>query len=89
MDVIWSTTAKENIGAIKNEVLRQFGERVTIEFLTKLLSAVDVISLYPEIGKRFRENMRVFVVVKHISIYYRISDQIEIVMLRDNRRMLI
>ena len=87
MKVVWSTVAKENIDALKSYLLENFGEKATIEFLTKLLSAVEIISQYPEIGKRIGKNKRAFVVVRQISVYYRIEEHIEIIMLWDNRQM--
>ena len=87
MKVVWSTVAKENIDALKSCLLENFGEKATIEFLTKLLSAVEIISQYPEIGKRIGKNKRAFVVVRQISVYYRIEEHIEIIMLWDNRQM--
>ena len=87
MKVVWSAVAKENIDALKSYLLENFGEKATIEFLTKLLSAVEIISQYPEIGKRIGKNKRAFVVVRQISVYYRIEEHIEIIMLWDNRQM--
>lgn len=87
MRVVWSTVAKENINSLKSYLLENFGEKATIEFLTKLLSVIEIISQYPEIGKRVEKNTRAFVVVRQISIYYRIEKDIEIIMLWDNRKM--
>jgi len=87
MKVVWSAVAKENIETLRSYLLENYGDKATIEFLTKLLSAVEVISKYPEIGKQIGKNKRAFVVVRQISIYYRIKQRIEIIMLWDNRKM--
>lgn len=87
MEVVWSQVAKENIGTLKKYLLERYGKKVTAECLTKLLSAVDIIAHHPEIGKRFGTDRRAFVVAKQISIHYRVTSRIEIIMLWDNRQM--
>jgi hypothetical protein len=46
-----------------------------------------MIAQYPEIGKRIGTDRRAFVVAKQISIHYRVTSRIEIIVLWDNRQM--
>ncbi len=87
MEVVWSRVAKENIGTLIKYLMEHYGRKVTAECLTKLLSAVNTIAQHPEIGKRIGTDRRAFVVAKQISIHYRVTSRIEIIMLWDNRQM--
>ena len=87
MDVVWSPLSLRRFEKIENYLKINFGEKSANEFAYKLLSTVDLIRQNKEIGKKIRNDIRVFVVVRQISIHYRISTCIEILTLWDNRQM--
>lgn len=86
LDVIWTKIAEKKLEEINKYLLDNFGQKTVDEFQVKLISSADLISQNTEIGKRVREDLRVFLVVKQISIVYTVSSEIEILTLWDNRQ---
>lgn len=86
LDVIWTKIAEKKLEEINKYLLDNFGQKTVDEFQVKLISSADLISQNNEIGKRVREDFRVFLVVKQISIVYTVSSEIEILTLWDNRQ---
>lgn len=87
MDVVWSPLSLRRFEEIENYLKINFGEKSANEFTYKLLSTVDLIHQNTEVGKKITNDIRAFVVVRQISIHYRISTCIEILTLWDNRQM--
>ena len=86
LNVIWTKIAEKKLEEINKYLLDNFGQKTVDEFQVKLISSADLISQNNEIGKRVREDLRVFLVVKQISIVYTVSSEIEILTLWDNRQ---
>ena len=86
MNVIWTKIAEKKLEEINKYLLDNFGQKTVDEFQVKLISSADLISQNNEIGKRVREDLRVFLVVKQISIVYTVSSEIQILTLWDNRQ---
>ena len=86
LNVIWTKIAEKKLEEINKYLLDNFGQKTVDEFQVKLISSVDLISQNNEIGKRVREDLRVFLVVKQISIVYTVSSEIQILTLWDNRQ---
>ena len=87
MDDVWSPLSLRRFEEIENYLKINFGEKSANEFAYKLLSTVDLIRQNTEVGKKITNDIRTFVVVRQISIHYRISMCIEILTLWDNRQM--
>ena len=86
LNVIWTKIAEKKLEEINKYLLDNFGQKTVDEFQVKLISSADLISQNNEIGKRVREDLRVFLVVKQISIVYTVSSEIQILTLWDNRQ---
>lgn len=86
LNVIWTKIAEKKLEEINKYLLDSFGQKTVDEFQVKLISSADLISQNNEIGKRVREDLRVFLVVKQISIVYTVSSEIQILTLWDNRQ---
>ena len=86
LNVIWTKIAEKKLKEINKYLLDNFGQKTVDEFQVKLISSVDLISQNNEIGKLVREDLRVFLVVKQISIVYTVSSEIQILTLWDNRQ---
>ncbi len=80
---------RANIKLDKNiqYLVREWGESIAINFVRKFDSLIDTLSSSPEIGKVENNNLRSFVLVKQVTIFYRVtSKQIIIVNLFFNRQ---
>lgn len=65
------------------------GEKSKILFIKKTFDFLDILELYPEIGKieKAQLNIRGFVLIKQISIFYQIKEsKIILLNFHDNRK---
>ncbi|MCK5907168.1 MAG: type II toxin-antitoxin system RelE/ParE family toxin [Flavobacteriales bacterium] len=68
-------------------LVSEWGESVAIKFVRKFDDLIGTLSSSPEIGKIEKNNLRSFVLIKQVTIFYRVtSKQIIIVNLFFNRQ---
>ncbi|MBX9852848.1 MAG: type II toxin-antitoxin system RelE/ParE family toxin [Cytophagaceae bacterium] len=87
--IFWSKKALNNFDKILEYLEKEFGETVTRAFAVKVHSFVDNLQDFPELGvlQNSEKQIRGFVIVKQVTIFYRIfDDHIRILNLFDNRQ---
>ncbi len=88
MKVIWSPEAKESFNANMDYLLKEWGDQVTSDFLDRVDEVILKIQSNPLSYPVFAKDAQVHrcVVVKQISLYYRIvsSQQIDLVTFWNN-----
>jgi plasmid stabilization system protein ParE len=87
MNIVWSPLSLKKFEAIRTYLMVRFGQNTAEEFSLKLLSAIDLIAQNPQLGKKIDKTIRALVVVKQISIHYKVTSEIHILTLWDNRQM--
>lgn len=87
MIIIWSPLSVIQFKEIENYLKINFGSNSASEFSFKLLKAIHLIAQNPYIGKKIHDEVRALVIVKQITMHYRISTHIKILTLWDNRQM--
>lgn len=78
MKVIWTPEAKESFNANLDHLLKDWGNQVTSDFLNRVDEVVWRIQSNPLSYPAFVKDVRRCVVVKQISLYYRIVSQEQI-----------
>jgi plasmid stabilization system protein ParE len=89
LDIFWSKRADEKFDRILEYLTAEFGERVTSAFVKKVYDFLDILVEFPEIGllENLERNIRGFVIVRQITVFYIISGE-RIILLNffDNRQ---
>jgi plasmid stabilization system protein ParE len=91
MEVILSPNAENKLEEITKYLLSEWGNKVKIDFLSKLTSKIDQISLQPESCPKSKELGGIYkcVVTKQNTFYYRINSQkniLEVIIIFDTRQ---
>jgi len=83
MRVIWTTEASEALNSNLDYLIAEWGAQVASEFLDRVDEVVDVIKSNPEIYPLINKNeqIRRCVVVKQITLYFRVVSTEEIYLL--------
>ena len=85
--VIFSETAIKNLKEIKFYLISKWSERVYLNFKTKLIANIDLISKNPEAFPKSDTTIYKCVLIKQITIFYRFnSTEIQILSLFDTRQ---
>ncbi len=89
--VKWSERSKDDLIQIIDYLIDNWGRNSAKKFKKTVLQTIDLISKIPTIYPltEYRENVRRWVVVKQVSVYYQINEdakEIYIVRFYDNRR---
>lgn len=87
--IIWTPRAEANFNTILSYLEQRWDNQVILNFFDKVENILTIISdqpeLFPEINEQ--ERIRKCVIVKQISLYYKIKqDQIDLIAFWDNRQ---
>ena len=89
LKILWTKRADIKFDKILEYLNSEWGERVTITFVKKVYDFLDILVEFPEIGtiENSERNIRGFVIVKQITIFYKVSGN-KIILLNffDNRQ---
>jgi plasmid stabilization system protein ParE len=91
LEIFWSKRADNKFDKILEYLNSEWGERVTSAFVKKVYDFLDILVEFPEIGtlENTKRNIRGFVIVKQITIFYKLSgDNIILLNFFDNRQNL-
>ena len=88
LTIHWSKRADKNFDKIIKFINEEWGESVTRVFVRKVYDFLDILQEFPEIGtiENRKSNIRGFVIVKQLTLFYKIN-QNKIILLNffDNR----
>ena len=89
LEIYWSKRADKKFDNILEYLQEEWGEKVTGAFVKKVYDFLDVLVDFPEIGtmENKQRNIRGFVIVKQITLFYKIKNH-KIILLNffDNRQ---
>ena len=88
LKIYWSKKADKKFDNILNYLVENWGEKVTSNFVKKVFDFLDILIQFPEIGtvELEEKNIRGFIIVKQITIFYTIrNDKIILLDFFDNR----
>jgi plasmid stabilization system protein ParE len=89
LEIFWSKRADNKFDRILDHISSEWGERVTSAFVKKVYDFLDILVEFPEIGtlENVEKDIRGFVIVKQITIFYKVSGN-KIILLNffDNRQ---
>ena len=87
--IFWSKRADKKFDNILDYLTTEWGEKVTSAFVKKVYDFLDILIEFPEIGsvENVERGIRGFVIVKQITIFYKVSGN-KIILLNffDNRK---
>ena len=72
--VIWNKTASRQLDELLTYLHEEVSERAASRFLEKLYDRLDMLTRYPEAGRKSqkRKTVRFYRIDKHRQLYYRI-----------------
>jgi len=89
LKIYWSKKAADRFEEITSYLLEEWGEKSTGIFIKKVFHLMEILGYFPEIGsiENKKLNIRGFIVVKQITLFYKITDK-KIILLNfyDNRQ---
>ena len=76
LELFWSKRADRKFDKIIEYLEIEWGEKVSRAFVKKVYDFLDILVEFPEIGgfENSERNIRGFVIVKQLTIFYKISD---------------
>jgi len=76
LKIYWSIRADKNFDKLTDYLTEKWGEKVTVAFVKKVYEFLDILVELPEVGKieNKERNIRGFVIVKQITIFYKIKN---------------
>jgi len=82
IEIVWTKRASNKFNKICDYLFAEFGSNVTKAFMRKTFDFLDALEFFPEIGalQNKQKEIRGFVIVKHITVFYRIKND-EIILL--------
>ena len=89
LEIYWSKNANKSFDSIITHLENNWGEQVVSLFVKKVFEFLEIISEFPEIGSIEKDNLNIrgFVIVKQITIFYQVREsQIIILNFYDNRQ---
>jgi len=87
--LFWTKRADQKFDKIITYVQEEWGDSVASSFVKRVYEFLDILVEFPEIGKieNKKRNIRGFVILKQITLFYRVSTKgIIILNLFDNRQ---
>ena len=88
LTIYWSKRADSKFDRIIEFIHNEWGETVTKAFVKKVYDFLDILEEFPEIGalENKERNIRGFVIVSQLTLFYKIQDN-KIILLNffDNR----
>jgi plasmid stabilization system protein ParE len=86
-EIIWTEQAVENLNDILTYIETSFGYNVSIDIFAKFESTIEILSRFPNIGRREYKDLRSFVLYKRTTLFYVFDDcKFTILKLYDNRQ---
>jgi plasmid stabilization system protein ParE len=75
--IVWTKRADKKYDAIVEYLSKEWGERVTEEFIKRTYSFLDLLIDFPEIGtiENAEKGIRGFPLTKHVRVFYRIAGE--------------
>lgn len=75
LEIQWSNRADKRFDKIIDYLLEEWGENVTRSFVRRVYDLLDILAEFPEIGtvEDKEKGIRGYVLVKQITLFYRIS----------------
>lgn len=89
LTVYWTKRADKKLASITDYLNQEWGENVVRKFIKTIDDFLDILVEFPEIGslENSQKNIRGFVIVKQLTLFYRIkNNKIIILNLFDNRQ---
>lgn len=73
--IVWNKRALEKLDEIVDYLEENFSEKTASDFVKKVFDRLDVLSRYPEIGRKSKKkkNIKFHKIDKHKDLYYRID----------------
>lgn len=87
--IIWHRQAEYELDQIVEYLSREWGEKVTQDYLLRVTKITNLVAESPEIGmaSRVSDNIRSFLITKHATMFYAVGDDnIVILNIFDNRQ---
>ena len=77
LEIQWSKKADRSFDSILDYIKGEFGENTTSKFVRKVHDFLELLSEFPELGTEENKelNIRGFVIVKQITLFYKIRNQ--------------
>ncbi len=88
LTIYWSKRADQKFDKIIEYLNEEWGEKVTKDFVGKVYDFIGILQEFPEIGtlENKENNIRGFVIVKQLTLFYKINhDKIILLNFFDNR----
>ena len=75
--VVWNNRASTQFNAVIEYLEKEWGERVTKNFVVRTYQIIEILAQYPEIGtlENPDKGIRVFVITKHNTLFYRADNE--------------
>ncbi|MBK8984242.1 MAG: type II toxin-antitoxin system RelE/ParE family toxin [Ignavibacteria bacterium] len=89
LEIFWTKRADKKLGKICDYLNKDYGENSSNKFKTRINQIVNLLADFPDIGtlEVKERNIRGFIVVKQISLFYKVRDNNLIILnLFDNRQ---
>jgi len=87
MTIFLSQESKKNLRKISIYLASKFGRKTKDDFLNDVDEVLGLLLKNPYMGKSYQNNIYLFVVVKQVTLYYRIENKvIYIITFFDNRQ---
>ena len=89
LTIYWTKQADQKFDQILKYLEEEWGDKVTRAFVRKVYDFLDILSEFPEIGtlENAERNIRGFVIVKQLTVFYKIKDDTIILLsFFDNRQ---
>jgi len=89
VEIVWTKRGNNKFEKILDFLADEWGTQVTKAFIIEVYDFLDLLSEFPEMGsiENKKLGIRGFVVVKQVSVFYRIKgNQIIILNFYDNRK---
>jgi len=79
--IVWTKRSSVKFDLIIDHLCKEWNEKVTKSFVKKVYDFIDILKDYPEIGQLAHKgkNIRGFILIKQICIYYKIKSDIIII----------
>ncbi len=88
LKIFWSKRADAKFDTIIEYLSQEWGENATKAFVRRVYDFLDILAEFPEIGsiENAERNIRGFVIVRQLTLFYKIVDnQIILLNFFDNR----
>lgn len=86
MEILITNQAEEKLNEILDYVISNFGILVATNFVEKVENTLKLIENNYTIGKRYKNNYYSLLVIKEISVYYKVSGETIYIMTYFNNR---